>query len=114
MISVDDLAVDLGGSRILEGVSFDVDAGEFVALVGPNGAGKTTLLRTVNGIVTPAAGTVRVDGDDVTLNGAIATHLENIERNEGYKGFNKAGIDGVLRKLDPRAYGKNKDVVSGA
>lgn len=54
------------------------------------------------------------EAEDIRLNGAIATHLENIERNEGYKGFNKAGIDGVLRKLDPRAYGKNKDVVSGA
>jgi hypothetical protein len=54
------------------------------------------------------------EAEDIRLNGAIATHLENIERNDGYKGFNKAGIDGVLRKLDPRAYGKNKDVTSGA
>ena len=37
------------------------------------------------------------------MNSYIATHLENIERNEGYKGFNKPGIDGVLRALDPRA-----------
>ncbi len=54
------------------------------------------------------------EAEDIRLNGAIATHLENIERNFGYKGFNKAGIDGVLRKLDPRAYGKNRDVVSGS
>ena len=32
------------------------------------------------------------------------THLENTERNDGYKGFNREGIDSVLRKLDPRAY----------
>ena len=44
--------------------------------------------------------------DEVRLSGAIMTHLENIERNFGYKGFNKIGIDGVLRKLDPRAYEK--------
>lgn len=44
------------------------------------------------------------EGEKVRLNGAIAAHLENIERNDGYKGFNKPGIDGVLRKLDPRAY----------
>jgi hypothetical protein len=53
------------------------------------------------------------EAEDIRLNGAIATHLENIERNDGYKGFNKEGIDGVLRKLDPRAYGKNRDAVGG-
>ncbi|MGE0533244.1 MAG: hypothetical protein AB7P35_18185, partial [Hyphomonadaceae bacterium] len=42
--------------------------------------------------------------EDLRLNGAIVTHLENIERNQGYKGFNREGIDSVLRKLDPRAY----------
>jgi hypothetical protein len=42
------------------------------------------------------------EAENIRLNGAIAAHLENLERNEGYKGFNKPGIDGVLRKLDPR------------
>jgi len=41
--------------------------------------------------------------EDIRMNGAVLSHLENIERNDGYKGFNKPGIDGVLRKLDPRA-----------
>ncbi|MEM1103588.1 MAG: hypothetical protein AAGH48_05735 [Pseudomonadota bacterium] len=53
------------------------------------------------------------EAEDIRLNGAIATHLENIERNDGYKGFNKSGIDGVLRKLDPRAYGKNREILPG-
>lgn len=43
------------------------------------------------------------EAEAIRLNGYIATHLENIERNHGYKGFNKPGIDGVLRALDPRA-----------
>ncbi len=42
------------------------------------------------------------EAESIRLNGAIAAHLENLERNDGYKGFNKPGIDGVLRKLDPR------------
>lgn len=42
------------------------------------------------------------EAENIRLNGAIAAHLENLERNEGYKGFNKPGIDGVLRQLDPR------------
>jgi hypothetical protein len=46
------------------------------------------------------------EAERIRLEGAIVTHLENIERNDGYKGFNKPGIDGVLRKLDPRRYGE--------
>jgi hypothetical protein len=44
------------------------------------------------------------EAEKLRLEGSIVTHLENIERNEGYKGFNREGIDSVLRKLDPRAY----------
>lgn len=43
------------------------------------------------------------DAEDLRTNGAVLSHLENIERNNGYKGFNKLGIDGMLRRLDPRA-----------
>jgi hypothetical protein len=43
------------------------------------------------------------EAEHIRLNGFIAAHLENIERNDGYKGFNRPGIDGVLRALDPRA-----------
>jgi hypothetical protein len=44
------------------------------------------------------------EAEELRMNGSIVTHLENIERNDGYKGFNREGIDSVLRKLDPRAY----------
>ena len=44
------------------------------------------------------------EAESLRLDGSIITHLENIERNDGYKGFNREGIDSVLRKLDPRAY----------
>jgi iron complex transport system ATP-binding protein len=60
------VTVDRGGQRVLDGVALTARPGELVGLVGPNGAGKTTLLRTINGTLTPAAGTVRVDGDAVT------------------------------------------------
>jgi len=40
--------------------------------------------------------------EDFRLNGAIGSHFENLERNQGYKGFNQPGIDGVLRIIDPR------------
>lgn len=44
------------------------------------------------------------EAEQLRVNGSMVTHLENIERNHGYKGFNREGIDSVLRKLDPRAY----------
>ena len=51
---------------ILNGASLRVGRGEMVTIVGPNGAGKSTLVRVVIGLLGPWAGTVCVDGDDVT------------------------------------------------
>jgi ABC-type lipoprotein export system ATPase subunit len=50
--------------RALDGVSLDVDAGEFVAVEGPSGCGKTTLLLVAGGLLRPDAGDVRVAGQD--------------------------------------------------
>jgi iron complex transport system ATP-binding protein len=76
VIEVDGVAVELGGERVLDAVSLDVAAGEFVGLVGPNGAGKTTLLRTVNGALAPDAGSVTVRGEDVhALSSRAASRL---------------------------------------
>jgi len=57
-----ELSVDLGGRRVLEGVSFEVAEGELAALCGPNGGGKTTLLRAALGLVEVAGGTLEVLG----------------------------------------------------
>jgi iron complex transport system ATP-binding protein len=73
LLSVEDVSVSFGDVDVLESVSLSVDAGEFVGLVGPNGAGKTTLLKTINGVLTPDAGTVRVDGTAVGDLGSRAT-----------------------------------------
>jgi iron complex transport system ATP-binding protein len=66
MIEINDIAVTLGGTEILDGVTTDIGDGRFVGLVGPNGAGKTTLLRAINCVLKPNSGSVEVDGDPVT------------------------------------------------
>jgi branched-chain amino acid transport system ATP-binding protein len=61
VLRVTDLEVSFSGIRALRGVSFQVDAGEMVALIGPNGAGKSTLLNCISGIVVPSSGSIRLD-----------------------------------------------------
>lgn len=61
-LSIERLAVELGGVRVLTDADLIVRRGELVGLIGPNGAGKTTLLRTVLGLLRPVAGRVLVDG----------------------------------------------------
>jgi iron complex transport system ATP-binding protein len=57
-----DVAVDLSGRRVLEGVSAAIRPGGLTAIVGPNGSGKSTLLRVLAGLLAPSAGTVVLDG----------------------------------------------------
>jgi len=59
VLSVRDLVVEVGATRIVNGVSFQVHAGEKVGLVGRNGAGKTTLLRVLGGAKSPKGGVVK-------------------------------------------------------
>ena len=61
-VAVDRLSVRFGDHEALRAVSFQVEAGCFVAIVGPNGSGKTTLLKTLLGLEEPADGRVRLFG----------------------------------------------------
>ena len=66
MLSVRGVSRSFGTVAALRDVSFDVEAGTMVALVGRSGSGKTTLLNVVGGLDRPDAGTVGVDGTEVT------------------------------------------------
>jgi branched-chain amino acid transport system ATP-binding protein len=68
LLEVDGLVVQYGPAIAVDGVSIRLDAGERVALIGPNGAGKSSLLNAVCGLLKPAAGSVQIDGRDVTGN----------------------------------------------
>ncbi|HLZ73547.1 ABC transporter ATP-binding protein [Phenylobacterium sp.] len=62
LLTANGLTVRRGGRAIVDGVSFEIEGGAFVALVGPNGAGKSTLLSVLAGLLAPEAGEARLDG----------------------------------------------------
>jgi branched-chain amino acid transport system ATP-binding protein len=65
-LSVSHLQAGYGDVQVLWDISLEVKPGELVCLIGSNGAGKTTFLRCVSGVVRATAGTISVDGRDMT------------------------------------------------
>ncbi len=86
LLEVSDLALRFGGTRAIDGVSFDVQQGELFAVIGPNGAGKTSIFNCISGVYRPQEGSVRFMGadlvgrtpDDIADRG-VARTFQNIE-----------------------------------
>src|SRR3954465_12890543 len=95
-IKVDGLDKSFGTFHAVKGASFTVEDGQFLCLLGPSGCGKTTTLRMIAGLELPTAGTIRLDGEDVTMNRASARDIAfvfqlfalyphmNVRRNIGF------------------------------
>ena len=66
VLEATELSWQVGGNRIVREVSLSVAEGEFLAVIGPNGAGKTSLFNLVSGIRRPSAGTLTLDGADIS------------------------------------------------
>lgn len=66
MLEVKDLKVYYGMIQAIKGISFEVNAGEVIALIGANGAGKTTTLHTITGLISPKEGSIVFEGVDLT------------------------------------------------
>jgi branched-chain amino acid transport system ATP-binding protein len=90
ILEVEDLALSLGGSKVLSEVAFSVKRGEILGIIGPNGAGKTSLLNSVNGVYPPQKGTIRFAGELITgmhphkiARLGIARTFQNLETLQG-------------------------------
>lgn len=66
VLEIEGLYASYGAVQVLRSIDFTVKRGEIVALLGTNGAGKSTILRCISGAMTPDAGTVKIDGEDIT------------------------------------------------
>ncbi len=84
MITISNLSMsyplETGALEVLSGVDMQIADGETVAIVGPSGSGKTTLLILLAGLEAPAAGSITIDGDDIT--GLDADALADLRRDK--------------------------------
>src|ERR1051325_5050835 len=95
-IKVEALDKSFGTFHAVKAASFTVEDGQFLCLLGPSGCGKTTPLRMIAGLELPTAGTIWLDGEEVTMNRASARDIAfvfqlfalyphmNVRRNIGF------------------------------
>jgi ABC-2 type transport system ATP-binding protein len=76
-LSVKGLSKHYGATRAVDGISFEVGAGEIVGLLGPNGAGKTTTINMVLSVLTPTSGSILIEGVDLAKHRSQALALTN-------------------------------------
>ena len=86
LLEVENLSIAFGGVKAVDGVSFNVKAGEVFTLVGPNGAGKSTIFNLISRLYEPSSGRITLNGEDITALPAhhiagkgIARTFQNIE-----------------------------------
>ncbi|MFF8814083.1 ABC transporter ATP-binding protein [Streptomyces pactum] len=120
-LDIEDLSVDIAGARLVEDVTLRAGSGRIVGLVGPNGSGKSTLLRCVYRALRPAAGTVRLDGDDLHALGARdgARRLAALpQESSGEFGFTAAEVVAMGRLPHQSAAGRtsaaDREICAGA
>ncbi|SMF77330.1 ABC transporter ATP-binding protein [Allosphingosinicella indica] len=80
-IAIKDVAKAFGENVVLDGVSLDVKTGESLAIIGQSGTGKSVLIKCILGLLTPDAGSIRIDGQEVV--GASEREQERIRRKTG-------------------------------
>ena len=77
MIEIRNLSKSFGDLAVLNDISTQISAGEVVAVIGPSGSGKSTFLRCINLIETPSAGTIIIDGKEITAPNAEVDQIRS-------------------------------------
>ena len=99
-VRVERLAIDRGGWRLFENLSFSAAPGAHVALIGPNGAGKTSLLRAIAGFLRPSEGSIAVH----TITTNAATNAARDGEDPAIRIHFLGHRDGLKATLDARAH----------
>jgi zinc/manganese transport system ATP-binding protein len=99
VVSLHDVALRYGPRTLFEGLSLDIEAGEFLAVLGPNGAGKTSLIRLLLGLLEPSEGRIVVDGQspgDVRTSVGYVPQQRAFDRDLPLRGRDlvRLGLDG--------------------
>lgn len=79
IIRFDHVSKEYGGRAVLDDFCLDIMKGEFITVIGSSGSGKTTMLKMINGLLTPTAGTIYIDGKDISKENQTL-----LRRNIGY------------------------------
>lgn len=98
-----DVSVRLGGQEVLNRVSLEIAAGEFVGVLGPNGAGKTTLMRSMLGLIPVSRGGIRVLGRAATRGNPAIGYMPQVRGAAGH--LRLSGWDFVASAVDGHRIG---------
>lgn len=109
-VECEGLSKSFGGTRVVDAVSVQVEAGEVVGLLGPNGAGKTTTLRMLAGLITPTAGTAKLCGVDVRQQPLVARrHLGFLTASTGL--YDRLTVREILQTFG-KLYGLGEEALA--
>ena len=105
MLEVKDIHTYYGNIHALKGISLTVNEGEVVTLIGSNGAGKTTTLRTIQGLLRPRTGSIKLKGEELTQVPAHLITTKGLSQSpEGRLIFTRMT---VLENLEMGAFARN-------
>ena len=102
------LSVRLGGLLALNELDIDVNRGEVLGLIGPNGSGKTTFFNVISGVYSASAGTIHLDGQDITR-----SHTQSLSVHGLARAFQRSRLCLPLSVFDNIALGAQRRLHSG-
>ena len=80
LLEVKNLSISFGGLKAVDGFQIDIEKGQLYGLIGPNGAGKTTVFNLLTGVYKPNAGSIVLDGKNITGRSNIQINQDGVAR----------------------------------